>query len=136
MQNNVSIYDNVTLQNDVFCGPSMVFTNVKNPRSKIKRKNEYKKTLVKNGASLGANSTIICGVSIGENAFIAAGAVVTKDVKSYALVKGVPAEQFGWVSEFGEKIPLPLNGYGTWICPKMNIKYSLKGSELFAEKLK
>lgn len=136
VQNNVSIYDNVTLQSNVFCGPSMVFTNVKNPRAKIKRKNEYKKTLVKKGASLGANCTIICGVSIGENAFVAAGSVVTKNVKSYALVKGVPAKQVGWISEFGENIPLPLSGYGSWICQKMNIKYSLKESEIFAEKIK
>ena len=135
VQNNVSIYDNVTLENDVFCGPSMVFTNVINPRSKIERKNEYKKTLIKKGASLGANSTIICGVFIGENAFVAAGAVVTKNVKSYALVKGVPAKQVGWISEYGDNIPLPLNGFGSWECKKMNIKYSLKGSELFADKL-
>ena len=136
VQNNVSIYDNVILEDDVFCGPSMVFTNVINPRSKIKRIKEYKSTLVKRGASLGANSTIICGIIIGENAFVAAGAVVTKSVKSYALVKGVPAKQVGWISTFGENIPLPLKGSGTWICQKMNIKYSLKGSEIFAEKLK
>ncbi len=136
VQNNVSIYDNVTLQDDVFCGPSMVFTNVINPRSKIKRKQEYKNTLVKKGASLGANCTIICGVIIGENAFVAASAVVTKNVKSYALVKGIPAEQVGWISEYGEKIPLPLNGFGIWVCQKMNIKYSLKESEIFAEKIK
>ena len=135
VQNNVSIYDNVILENDVFCGPSMVFTNVKNPRSKIERKNEYKETLIKKGASLGANSTIICGIFVGENAFVAAGAVVTKNVKSYALVKGVPAKQVGWISEFGENIPLPLNGFGTWECKKMNIKYSLKGSDLFASNL-
>ena len=136
VQNNVSIYDNVTLENNVFCGPSMVFTNVKNPRSKIERKTEYKNTLIKKGASLGANSTIICGIYIGENAFVAAGAVVTKNVKSYALVKGVPAKQVGWISEFGENIPLPLDGFGSWTCKKMNIKYSLEGSELFADKLK
>ena len=135
VQNNVSIYENVSLENDVFCGPSMVFTNVINPRSKIERKNEYKKTLIKKGASLGANSTIICGIYIGENAFVAAGAVVTKNVKSFALVKGVPAKQVGWISEFGENIPLPLDGCGSWICKKMNIKYSLKDSELFADKL-
>ena len=136
VQNNVSIYDNITLQDDVFCGPSMVFTNVINPRSKIKRKQEYKNTLVKKGASLGANCTIICGITIGENAFIAAGAVVTKNVSSYALVKGIPAKQVGWISEYGENIPLPLSGFGIWICQKMNIKYSLKESEIFAEKLK
>ena len=88
-----------------------------------------------NGASLGANCTIICGISIGLHAFIAAGAVVTKDVKSYALVKGIPAKQVGWISEFGENIPLPLKGEGSWTCQKMNIKYSLKQSEIFAEKI-
>ena len=87
------------------------------------------------GASLGANCTIICGVSIGENSFVAAGAVITKNVKSYALVKGVPAKQVGWISEYGENIPLPLEGFGTWTCLKMNIKYSLKGSELVSKKL-
>ena len=135
VQNNVSIYDNVTLQDNVFCGPSVVFTNVKNPRSNIQRKDEYKNTLVMKGASLGANCTIICGVSIGDNAFVAAGAVVTKDVKPYALVKGVPARQIGWLSEFGDNIPLPLEGNGSWTCQKMNIKYSLKQSEMFAEKI-
>ena len=135
VQNNVSIYDNVTLQDNVFCGPSVVFTNVKNPRSNIQRKNEYKNTLVKKGASLGANSTIICGISIGENAFVAAGAVVTKDVKAFALVKGVPARQVGWISKYGDNIPLPLEGNGSWTCQKMNIKYSLKQSEIFVEKI-
>ena len=135
VQNNVSIYDDVTLQSNVFCGPSVVFTNVINPRSKIRRKKEYKKTLVMNGASLGANCTIICGISIGKHAFVAAGAVVTKDVKSYSLVKGIPARQVGWISEFGDNIPLPLEGKGSWTCKKMNIKYSLKQSEIFAEKI-
>ena len=135
VQNNVSIYDEVTLQNNVFCGPSVVFTNVKNPRSKIRRKKEYKKTLIMYGASLGANCTIICGISIGKHAFVAAGAVVTKDIKSYALVKGIPARQVGWISEFGDNIPLPLKGEGSWICQKMNIKYSLKQSEIFVEKI-
>tara|TARA_Y100000994_G_scaffold247800_1_gene253920 strand:- start:76 stop:690 length:615 start_codon:yes stop_codon:yes gene_type:complete len=135
VQNNVSIYDNVTLQDNVFCGPSVVFTNVKNPRSNIQRKNEYKNTLIKKGASLGANSTIICGTLIGENAFVAAGAVVTKDVKAYALVKGVPAKQVGWISEYGDNIPLPLEGNGSWTCQKMNITYSLKQSEILAEKI-
>ena len=135
VQNNVSIYDNVTLQDNVFCGPSVVFTNVINPRSAIQRKNEYKNTLVKKGASLGANSTIICGTTVGENAFVAAGAVVTKNVKAYALVKGVPAKQVGWISEYGDNIPLPLEGNGSWTCQKMKIKYSLKQSEIFAEKI-
>ena len=107
----------------------------KKTKIKCNGKDEYKDTVVKKGASLGANSTIICGIFIGENAFIAGGAVVTKNVKSYALVKGIPAKQVGWMSEFGETIPLHLNGLGTWVCKKMNIKYSLKGSELFADKL-
>tara|TARA_B100001248_G_C27372096_1_gene452201 strand:+ start:189 stop:818 length:630 start_codon:yes stop_codon:yes gene_type:complete len=136
VQNNVSIYDNVTLEDNVFCGPSMVFTNVINPRSKIERKAEYKKTLVKSGATLGANSTVICGLTIGENAFVAAGAVVTKNVKPYALVKGVPAKQYGWISEYGEKIPLPIKGSGTWICQRTNVKYYLKETEIFIEKLR
>ncbi len=101
VQNNVSVYDNVTLEEGVFCGPSMVFTNVYNPRSLIERKNEYRNTLVKKGATLGANCTIVCGVTIGEYAFIGAGAVINKDVPAYALMVGVPAKQIGWMSEFG-----------------------------------
>lgn len=125
IQNNVSIYDNVFLEDDVFCGPSMVFTNVYNPRSAIIRKNEYRDTLVKKGASIGANATIICGVTIGEYAFIAAGAVVNKDVKPYALMAGVPAKQIGWMSEYGERIDLPLAGSGEYICPHSGLKYQL-----------
>ncbi len=112
VQNNVSIYDGVELEDDVFCGPSCVFTNVINPRSKIERKDEFKKTLVKKGASLGANCTIVCGVTIGKYAFIGAGAVINKDVPDYALMVGVPAKQIGWIDEFGEKIDLPLKGEG------------------------
>jgi UDP-2-acetamido-3-amino-2,3-dideoxy-glucuronate N-acetyltransferase len=108
IQNNVSIYDNVVLEDDVFCGPSMVFTNVYNPRSAVSRKNEYLDTLVRKGATLGANCTIVCGIKIGKYAFIGAGAVVTKDVKDFALVVGVPARQVGWMSEYGERLPLPL----------------------------
>lgn len=134
IQNNVSIYDNVSLEDDVFCGPSVVFTNVKNPRSKISRKKEYQSTLVKKGVSLGANCTIICGITIGEHAFVAAGAVVTKDVKPFALVQGIPAKHAGWISEFGEKIPLPLRGEGTWLCLKENKRYYLTGSEIVAKK--
>lgn len=103
IQNNVSVYDNVILEEGVFCGPSMVFTNVYNPRSLIERKEQYRNTLVKKGSTLGANSTIICGVTIGNFAFVAAGAVVNKDVPDYALVAGVPAKQIGWMSEYGEQ---------------------------------
>lgn len=125
IQNNVSIYDNVTLEEGVFCGPSMVFTNVYNPRSLIERKNEYRDTLVKKGATLGANCTIVCGVTIGEYAFIGAGAVVNKDVKPYALMVGVPAKQIGWMSQYGEKLDLPLRGQTQTNCPETGKKYVL-----------
>jgi UDP-2-acetamido-3-amino-2,3-dideoxy-glucuronate N-acetyltransferase len=130
IQNNVSIYDNVTLEEGVFCGPSMVFTNVHNPRSLIERKNEYRDTLVKKGATLGANCTIVCGLTIGEYAFVGAGAVVNKDVKPYALMVGVPARQIGWMSQFGEQIPLPQQGQGASTCPYMGDIYSLNGDTL------
>jgi UDP-2-acetamido-3-amino-2,3-dideoxy-glucuronate N-acetyltransferase len=130
IQNNVSVYDNVTLEEGVFCGPSMVFTNVYNPRSLIERKNEYRNTLVKKGATLGANCTIVCGSTIGEYAFLGAGAVVNKDVKPYALMVGVPARQIGWMSQFGEQIPLPLKGVGSHICPHTSQRYELKDSTL------
>ncbi len=130
IQNNVSVYDNVTLENDVFCGPSMVFTNVYNPRSGIERKDEYQNTLVKKGATLGANATIVCGVTIGEYAFIGAGAVINKDVKPYALMVGVPAKQIGWMSEYGEQLDLPLNGNEKIICPYSNDVYLLDGTSL------
>ena len=130
IQNNVSVFDNVTLEDGVFCGPSMVFTNVHNPRSLIDRKSEYRDTLVRKGASLGANCTIVCGVTIGEYAFIGAGAVVTKDVKPYALMMGVPAIQVGWISEFGEKIPLQIEGEGEYICPHSSQKYILNGTAI------
>ena len=104
IQNNVSIFDAVTLEDDVFCGPSMVFTNVYNPRSKINRKNEYRETLVKKGATIGANATIICGVTLGKSCFIAAGAVVTKNVEPFALMAGVPAKRIGWVNKKGDKV--------------------------------
>lgn len=126
IQNNVSVYDNVYLEDDVFCGPSMVFTNVINPRSAIERKDEYKSTLVKRGATIGANATIICGVTLGEYSFIAAGAVVNRDVKPFALVAGVPAKQIGWMSKFGEQIELPLQGSGSVDCPHTSDKYILK----------
>jgi len=130
IQNNVSVYDNVTLEEDVFCGPSVVFTNVYNPRSFIERKSEYRNTLVKKGVSLGANCTIICGVMIGEFAFIGAGAVINKDVKPYALMVGVPAKQIGWMSEFGEQLRLELTGDGEVRCSHTHDLYILKDSKL------
>ena len=130
IQNNVSVYDAVTLEDDVFCGPSMVFTNVYNPRSLIERKSEYRATLVQKGATLGANCTIVCGTTIGAYAFIGAGAVVNKDVPAYALVVGVPARQIGWMSEFGEQIPLPLHGQGEYSCPHTGRTYVLQGDSL------
>ena len=130
VQNNVSIYDEVTLEDDVFCGPSMVFTNVINPRANIDRKSEYKKTLVRKGASLGANSTIICGNVIGEYAFIGAGALVNKNVKPYSLMVGVPSKQIGWISRFGERVNLPLAGEGEWVCPHYGDVYKLCGNKL------
>ena len=130
IQNNVSVYDNVTLEDGVFCGPSIVFTNVYNPRALIARKDEYRDTLVKRGATLGANCTVVCGVTVGEFAFVGAGAVVNKDVKPYALMVGVPARQVGWMSEFGEQIPLPLNGIGQYLCPHTDSCYVLAGDSL------
>ena len=130
VQNNVSLYDNVILEEGVFCGPSMVFTNVYNPRALVERKDEYRDTLVRKGATLGANCTIVCGVTIGAFAFVAAGAVVTADVKPYALMAGVPAKQLGWMSEFGERIPLPLEGEGTFTCPHTGTSYVLEGVDL------
>jgi UDP-2-acetamido-3-amino-2,3-dideoxy-glucuronate N-acetyltransferase len=130
IQNNVSIYDNVFLEEDVFCGPSMVFTNVYNPRSAVVRKNEYRNTYVKRGVTIGANATIVCGVTLGEFSFIAAGAVINKDVKPFALMAGVPARQIGWMSKFGEQIKLPLEGKGEYVCPNTKEKYVLYGIHL------
>ena len=127
IQNNVSVYDNVQLENSVFCGPSMVFTNVYNPRSLIERKSEYRNTLVKKGATLGANCTIVCGVTIGAFAFVGAGALVNKDVPAYALMVGVPANQIGWMSEFGERLDLPLKGRGRTSCAHTGAIYELDG---------
>jgi UDP-2-acetamido-3-amino-2,3-dideoxy-glucuronate N-acetyltransferase len=126
IQNNVSVYDAVRIEDDVFCGPSMVFTNVYNPRSAVTRKNEYRKTLIKRGASLGANSTIVCGTTIGEYAFIGAGAVINRDVPAFALMVGVPARQIGWISRFGEKLELPLIGSGKAVCVHTNERYALE----------
>jgi UDP-2-acetamido-3-amino-2,3-dideoxy-glucuronate N-acetyltransferase len=130
IQNNVSVYDNVTLEDDVFCGPSMVFTNVYNPRSAVSRKNEYRDTLVKRGATLGANCTIVCGNTIGEHAFVGAGAVVNRDVPDFALVVGVPARQVGWMSRYGERLDLPLEGEGTAVCPHTGDVYELAGTRV------
>ncbi|KJY84154.1 serine acetyltransferase [Vibrio galatheae] len=125
IQNNVSVYDNVHLGEGVFCGPSMVFTNVYNPRSLVERKNEYRDTIVKKGATLGANCTIVCGITIGEYAFVGAGTVVNKDVKPFALVVGVPAKQIGWMSAFGQRLDLPLNGDAEITCEKTGDRYQL-----------
>ena len=123
VQNNVSIYEGVICEDEVFLGPGVVLTNVINPRSAISRKNEFKKTLIKKGASIGANATIVCGNTIGEYAFIGAGAVVTKNVVSYALVAGNPAKQIGWMSEHGQKLIFDKNGRAT--CPESNQEYQL-----------
>lgn len=130
IQNNVSVYDNVTLESDVFCGPSMVFTNVHNPRSAISRKDEYRDTLVKKGASIGANATIVCGVTIGKYAFIGAGAVVTKDVPDFALMAGVPARQIGWMDHSGEKLSFPLRSPEALKIESNSVIYVLKGEVL------
>jgi UDP-2-acetamido-3-amino-2,3-dideoxy-glucuronate N-acetyltransferase len=130
IQNNVSIYDAVTLEDEVFCGPSMVFTNVYNPRSAVVRKNEFRPTLVKKGTTLGANCTIICGVTIGEYAFIGAGAVVNKDVKPYALMVGVPARQIGWMSVYGNQLDLPIQGTAEAHCSATGTRYRLKEDQM------
>ena len=130
IQNNVSVYDDVTLEHDVFCGPSMVFTNVVNQRAFVSRKEEFAPTLVKRGATLGANCTIVCGVTIGEYAFVAAGAVVTQDVAPYSLVAGVPARTIGWMSRVGRRLDLPVEGEGVGSCPETGERYELRGGEL------
>lgn len=130
IQNNVSVYDNVHLEEGVFCGPSMVFTNVYNPRSLIERKDEYRDTLVRKGATLGANCTIVCGVTVGEYAFVGAGAVINKDVPDYALMVGVPAKQIGWMSEYGEQLDLPLEGQASAVCEQTGTIYTLNGNQL------
>jgi len=126
IQNNVSVYDNVTLEDDVFCGPSMVFTNVYNPRSAISRKDQYRDTLVRRGATLGANCTIVCGVCVGQYAFIGAGSVVNREVLDFALMVGVPGRQIGWMSRFGERLALPLHGSAAATCPHTGERYVLE----------
>jgi UDP-2-acetamido-3-amino-2,3-dideoxy-glucuronate N-acetyltransferase len=132
IQNNVSVYDNVTLEEGVFCGPSMVFTNVFNPRALIERKSEYRETRVRLGASLGANCTIVCGVTVGEFAFVGAGAVVNRDVPDYALMVGVPARQIGWMSQFGERLDLPLTGNSQTVCEHTGQRYALRDGRCVA----
>jgi UDP-2-acetamido-3-amino-2,3-dideoxy-glucuronate N-acetyltransferase len=129
IQNNVSVYDAVTLEDDVFCGPSMVFTNVFNPRAAVVRKNEYRRTLVRQGATLGANCTIVCGTTVGPYAFVGAGAVVSRDVPAFALVVGVPAKQIGWMSRHGERLALPLTGDGEAACPATGERYRLRDGQ-------
>ena len=129
VQNNVSVYDAVTLEDDVFCGPSMVFTNVYNPRSAVTRKDEYRRTLVRRGATLGANCTIVCGVTIGQYAFIGAGAVINRDVPDFALMVGVPGRQKGWMSRFGEQLDLPLAGDAETICPHTGERYIVRAGK-------
>ena len=130
IQNNVSVYDAVTLEDDVFCGPSMVFTNVHNPRSAVPRKAEYRRTLVRQGATLGANCTIVCGTTVGEYAFVGAGAVVTRDVPAYALMVGAPARRLGWMSRHGERLALPVSGQAQAACPATGETYHLDGDRL------
>ncbi len=127
IQNNVSVYDAVTLEDDVFCGPSMVFTNVYNPRSAVTRKGEYRRTLVRRGATLGANCTVVCGITVGRYAFVGAGAVVNREVPDFALMVGVPARQIGWMSRHGERLDLPLTGDAQAACPATGERYLLHG---------
>jgi UDP-2-acetamido-3-amino-2,3-dideoxy-glucuronate N-acetyltransferase len=127
IQNQVSVYDAVTLEDEVFCGPSMVFTNVYNPRSAVPRKHEYRRTLVKRGATLGANCTVVCGITIGEYAFVGAGAVVQRDVPPFALMVGVPARRIGWMSRHGQRLELPVRGDAEAVCPATGERYRLRG---------
>ncbi len=127
VQNNVSVYDGVTLEDDVFCGPSVVFTNVYNPRAEVTRKHEYRSTRVRRGATLGANCTVVCGITIGEYAFVGAGAVVNRDVPDFALVVGVPARQVGWLSRHGERLDLLLDASDAEaVCPLTGEHYRLR----------
>jgi UDP-2-acetamido-3-amino-2,3-dideoxy-glucuronate N-acetyltransferase len=130
VQNNVSVYDAVTLEDDVFCGPSMVFTNVVNPRAAVPRKDEYRRTQVKRGATLGANCTVVCGTTIGEHAFVGAAALVNRDVPDFALMVGVPARRIGWMSRHGERLDLPASGSGEATCPATGERYRLLGERV------
>lgn len=130
IQNNVSVYDQVILEDNVFCGPSMVFTNVYNPRSEFPRKAEYMPTVIRRGATLGANCTIVCGFTIGEHAFVGAGTIIINDVKPFALMVGNPGRQVGWMSRYGEQLELPLTGEYSTICPHTNDVYFLSGNDL------
>ncbi|MDJ0624374.1 MAG: acyltransferase [Desulfocapsaceae bacterium] len=134
IQNNVSVYDGVILEDDVFCGPSMVFTNISNPRSAFPRRDQYSSTIIKKGATLGANCTIICGITIGEHAFIGAGAVITQDVPAFGLMMGNPARQSGWMSRYGERLPLPLTGQDKVICPHTGDVYLLNNKTCRCER--
>jgi len=128
IQNNVSVYDAVRIEDDVFCGPSMVFTNVYNPRSAVERKTEYRVTTIRRGATLGANCTIVCGIEVGQYAFVAAGAVVNRNIKPHALMAGIPAKQIGWMSCYGEQLDLPLDGDATAVCQHTGQQYRLENS--------
>ena len=130
IQNNVSVFDGVTIEDDVFLGPSCTFTNVVHARAFVSRRDEYVPTVVKRGATIGANVTVICGVTVGEYAFVGAGAVVTHDVKAHALMVGVPARQIGWMSRFGEQLDLPLVGEGTALCDHTGERYELRGGRV------
>jgi UDP-2-acetamido-3-amino-2,3-dideoxy-glucuronate N-acetyltransferase len=129
IQNNVSVYDAVRIEDDVFCGPSMVFTNVFNPRAAVVRKDEYRATVVQRGATIGANATVVCGVTIGQYAFIAAGAVVNRDVPAFALMAGVPARQRGWMSRHGERLALSLGASGRATCPHTGEVYTVRDGQ-------
>lgn len=133
IQNNVSVYDAVRIEDDVFCGPSMVFTNVYNPRSAVVRKEQYRPTLVQRGVTIGANATIVCGVTVGQYAFIAAGAVVNRDVPAFALMAGVPARQRGWMSRHGERLTLGIHANGKEACPHTGDVYTVRNGQCTVE---
>jgi UDP-2-acetamido-3-amino-2,3-dideoxy-glucuronate N-acetyltransferase len=133
IQNNVSLYDSVVLEDEVFCGPSVVFTNVINPRASVIRKSEYLTTIIRRGATIGANATSVCGIEIGAYAFVGAGAVITKSVPNFALMVGVPANQIGWMSKFGERLDLPLKGNGSAVCSSSGEMYHLRDGDIISQ---